>query len=202
MKKFIVFEGLDKSGKSTQIKKYKSYLEEKGYEVSLYGTWEGCPILQEFKSLITDKDRDIDKYTELFLYKAARRELFTKCIVPDIEDGKIVLVDRFTDSTLVYQGALRKISVPKLWAINNIVTDYEHPDHVFIFDISKETFLKRMNCNLDRMEAALVDNYEVASNIYRDLGLIREDTHLIKEASIEETYKEVITYSQNHLEDF
>jgi dTMP kinase len=102
---FITFEGIEGSGKSTHIALLAAYLQEKGLSVCLTREPGGTKIGERLRSLILDlQSNDMDPKTELFLYLASRTQHLTEIIRPALNDGKVVLCDRFTDATLAYQG--------------------------------------------------------------------------------------------------
>ncbi len=126
---FITFEGLDGSGKTTQIKLLYNYLSGKGYDVVSTiepgGTRLGKKIR---KILLNTKGVEISPKAETFLFLASRTELVSKVIVPAINEGKIIICDRFFDSTMAYQGIARGLGKEKildmsLWATGNLVPD-------------------------------------------------------------------------------
>ena len=104
---FISFEGGDGSGKSTQIQILREFLEERGYDVILTREPGGTPISEKIRSIILDKaNSDMDDMTEALLYAAARAQLVSQIIRPALEEGKVVICDRFVDSSMVFSDSL------------------------------------------------------------------------------------------------
>jgi dTMP kinase len=105
---FITFEGGEGSGKSTAIRKIVAELEKEGHEVVLTREPGGTPISEEIRNVILDKkNTDMDPRTEALLYAASRRQHIVQKILPALKEGKIVICDRYLDSSLAYQGGAR-----------------------------------------------------------------------------------------------
>lgn len=140
----ISFEGIDGSGKTTQINLLKRYLEEKGYEVLVTREPGGTRISEKIRSVILDPENTaMWEITEMLLYASARAQLVHEVIKPAIESGKIVICDRFIDSSLAYQGYGRQISLDYIIKVNNIALDGIMPSLTFFLDIPPEAALKR-----------------------------------------------------------
>ena len=154
--KFIVFEGGDKSGKTTQIKLLKEYLKKNGHIVFLTREPGGTSsiIAEKIRSIILDKDhKEMHARTELLLFLASRAQHVEEIIKPAIEEGKIVLSDRFDGSTFAYQGVARKLNLKEIRKINNWAKDNIKPDLVIYIDISPEEAKKRKrNEKYDRLD--------------------------------------------------
>lgn len=141
---FITFEGIEGTGKSTQISKVKEYLESKGYEVFLTLEPGGSRIGKELRKMLLHVDnKDIAPTTELFLYLADRAQHIAQVIRPELEAGKVVLCDRFADSTVVYQGYGRGLDVGVLRQLNEVAVDGLWPDLTILLDIDPEVGLER-----------------------------------------------------------
>ena len=105
---FITMEGADGAGKSTQIEKLKDYLSNKGYDIILCREPAGTVISEAIRTVILNREfTEMGNMTELLLYASARAQLVEEVIRPALEDGKIVICDRFVDSSAVYQGVAR-----------------------------------------------------------------------------------------------
>ena len=157
--KFIVFEGGDKSGKTTQIKLLKNYLEKRGNTVFLTREPGGTNsiIAEKIRNIILDKNhKEMYARTELLLFLASRAQHVEEIIKPAIKRGEIVLSDRFDGSTFAYQGVARKLDLKIIEKINNWSKDYIKADVVIYIDISPEEAKKRKrnekNDRLDREE--------------------------------------------------
>ena len=116
---FITFEGNDGSGKSSVIEAIKLELEKRGYDIVYSREPGGSKIAEKIREVILDKDNmGMDDKTESLLYAASRREHIMKTILPALNDGKIILCDRFLDSSLAYQGYARGIGIDNVYEMN------------------------------------------------------------------------------------
>lgn len=150
---FITFEGIDGSGKTTQIKLLKEYLEKKSKEVLAIREPGGLTFSEKIRAILLDKSTEINDFTELLLFEAARSELTQKVIKPALAEGKVVICDRFFDSTTAYQGYGRGINIDDVQFINNFATQNLVPDITFYLKIPIETSLIRnIEKEKDRME--------------------------------------------------
>jgi dTMP kinase len=138
----ISFEGIDGSGKSTQARKLYEFLKEEGYEVSLYRDPGSTPLAEQIRELIINYA--MDPITELLLFESARSSLVWEKIFPDLTSGKIVIVDRFIDSTTAYQGYGREINLGTVSILNHIATRGRKPDLTFILNLPLELALQRL----------------------------------------------------------
>lgn len=143
MKGFLIsFEGIDGSGKSTQARKLYEFLKEEGYEVSLYRDPGSTPLAEQIREVIINYA--MDPITELLLFESARSNLVWERIFPDLTSGKIVIVDRFIDSTTAYQGYGREINLGTVSILNHIATRGRKPDLTFILNLPLELALQRL----------------------------------------------------------
>ena len=141
---FITFEGGEGAGKTTQARKLKEYLEGKGYEVVLSREPGGTPEAEKIRDLLVQRDSgNWTPMTECVLFFAARQMHIETLIKPSLALGKIVICDRFTDSTRAYQGYGRGFDLSKIEAVNDLVIDNFEPDLTLIFDLPVEEGLKR-----------------------------------------------------------
>ncbi len=143
MKGFLIsFEGIDGSGKSTQARKLYEFLKEEGYEVSLYRDPGSTPLAEQIREVIINYA--MDPITELLLFESARSSLVWEKIFPDLTSGKIVIVDRFIDSTTAYQGYGREINLGTVSILNHIAIRGRKPDLTFILNLPLELALQRL----------------------------------------------------------
>lgn len=152
---FISLEGIEGCGKTTQGKLLSEYFSGKGREVVLTHEPGGTAIGDRIREiLLLPEHTDMSYITELLLYNAARAQHLSQKVIPALESGKIVITDRFTDSTVAYQGHGRGIDIPLITSINNIATSGLKPDLTILFDLEAETGLSRnRNANkIDRLE--------------------------------------------------
>ena len=108
MNNLIAFEGVDCSGKSTQIRLLENKLSKDNVSYSIYREPGGNPLSEKIRDILLDKSINIDNKAETMLFLAARAQLIVENIIPDLEQNKLVICDRFCDSTLVYQGYGKK----------------------------------------------------------------------------------------------
>ena len=167
---FIVMEGPDGSGKTTQINLLKEYLEEAGYECLITREPGGTVIGEEVRQLILNPEhKEMSPVTEMLLYAASRAQLVHEVIGPALEEGKIVISDRFVDSSIVYQGIARKLGISTVSAVNAPGIGIYRPDGIFFIDLSDAEGLRRKKeqKNLDRMEQEGIDFHHMVSEGYR-----------------------------------
>jgi dTMP kinase len=163
---FISFEGSEGSGKTTQISRIAERFEKEGFEVVVTREPGGTEIGESIRHLLK---HDVSASlmfpeTELLLFAAARAQLVREVIIPALDAGKIILSDRFLDSTTVYQGVARQISSEPIQAINNFAAGDLMPDLTVVLDIPTDIGLKRIKHRAtdlpDRMEEESVEFYE------------------------------------------
>ena len=160
--RFITFEGGEGCGKSTQVKRLKAALEAEGVEVLLTREPGGTWLSEEIRHLIKDQETDAPcDRSELLLFLAARAQLVKNVISPALEKGVWVISDRFSDSTLAYQGYGRGLPLEAIWLANDFACDGLKPDLTFLLDVSPEVSHARMhgreaatNTTADRIERA------------------------------------------------
>ena len=143
---FITFEGGEGAGKSTAIKRIVEKLTSEGYEIP-----GGTPIAEEIRNVILDKKNTaMDPRTEALLYAASRRQHLVEKVIPALKEGKLVLCDRFIDSSLAYQGGAREIGIDNVYNMNLFATEGMLPDLTILFDIKPEEGLARIAANSQR----------------------------------------------------
>ena len=161
---FFTFEGIDGCGKSTQLAGVAEALRAKGRKCLVTREPGGPPISERIREILISPDNaQMCDEAESLLYMAARAQHIRERIKPAIDAGEIVLCDRFEQATFAYQGAGRGINVNHLRAINNFATDGVTPDLTFIFDVSVELSMERLNKigkGRDRIESAGSDFFE------------------------------------------
>jgi dTMP kinase len=141
---FISFEGIEGSGKSTQVHLLQTSLEQQGHEVIVTREPGGCPIANAVRSILLDPANHVMvPRAELLLYAAARAQHVEEIIRPALDAGRIVLCDRFIDATMAYQGAGRGLDEALLTAINGQATGGLIPDLTLLLDMPVETGLAR-----------------------------------------------------------
>jgi dTMP kinase len=136
---FITFEGIEGSGKSTQLRR----LAERIPGVVVTKEPGGTPLADRIRAILLDSTARIDPVAELLLFAASRRQNVVEVIRPALERGATVLCDRFTDATLAYQGFGRGLTLDQLRTLNSWATDSLIPDVTFLFDLPEEEGLAR-----------------------------------------------------------
>ncbi|OGP13712.1 MAG: dTMP kinase [Deltaproteobacteria bacterium GWA2_54_12] len=158
---FITFEGIEGCGKSTQLELLKAHLEKKGRAVFSVREPGGTLLGERVRSvLLNGTEEGIDPWAELFLYEACRAQLVAKVIRPALAQGKVVLCDRFFDSTLAYQGFGRGLDVEKIEGLNALATGGLVPDLTFLVDCAEEVGLKRAWARINASMGAREDRFE------------------------------------------
>ena len=176
----ITFEGIDGAGKSTQIKKLVDYLNDLGTEVVTLREPGGTEVAEKIRHILLESRHEISPIGELLLFSASRAELVQEVIIPALANSKIVILDRFFDSTTAYQGYGRGIDLELLRSIISISTCGITPDITFYLDITPEEALKRKFAEkslplafdseeLDRMERSGVEFYRKVRQGYLDI---------------------------------
>ncbi len=145
---FITFEGPDGSGKTTQLRRAAAVLREHGLEVVTTREPGGTEIGDQIRTVIMNmKNKDMDPRTELLLFNASRAQLVEELIRPSLAAGKIILCDRYADSTMAYQGYGHGLDKAELRRLLNFATGGLKPDLTLLFDISAEAGLRRRQAN-------------------------------------------------------
>jgi len=160
--KLITFEGIDGSGKSTQIQLLEAEFEKLGISYKTFREPGGTKLSEKIRTILLDKE-NIELYSnaESLLFAAARAQLTAEQIKPAITKGEFVICDRFTDSTIAYQGYGRGLNINNLELMNTIATDGLIPDITFILDIDPQKATERLKTvNPDRMEATGIDFFK------------------------------------------
>lgn len=161
---FITVEGPDGSGKSTQIEYIKGYMQANGYESIFTREPGGTPISEKIRAIILDNaNKELAPMTEAFLYAASRSQHVSQLIRPALERGRIVVCDRFVDSSIAYQQYARGlgecVSIINEYAISGCI-----PDLTILLKIDPEISLARLNGPSDRLES---ENLEFHKAVYR-----------------------------------
>lgn len=141
---FITFEGVEGSGKTTQIQRLKRYLTRKGFSCKVTREPGGPPISEKIRKILLDPDhKKLTPFSELLLYEAARAQHVVEIIEPLLKKGTIVLCDRFNDATVAYQGYGRKLDLHLIQKLNRIASQGIKPDLTFLLDCPSDMGLKR-----------------------------------------------------------
>jgi len=191
---FITFEGADGCGKTTQLNLLKNYLEDKGYKVVLTREPGGKGLGEKVREILLNYDGDVSDRCESFLFLADRAQNIDIIVKPAIEQGKIVLCDRHTDSSVAYQGYGRGLDIEQINILNNLATGGKKPDLTLVFDVDVETSMARVGNEKDRMENSGNEFFNRVRNGY--LELAKKEPQRIKVVdstkTIEEIHKNVV----------
>lgn len=153
---FITFEGTDGTGKTTQIQYLKEYFEAQGREVVITREPGGTPVAEKIRQMLLDKNNVMDDIAEAYLYAAARAEHVQSVVLPALRAGKVVLCDRFVDSSVAYQGYGRQLGADYVRKINEQAVAGCMPDRTYLLVLKMEDAEKRVvsRGEKDRMESA------------------------------------------------
>ncbi len=148
---FITLEGPEGSGKTTAVEAAVKQLEKMGYQIVRTREPGGTPIAEQIRNVILDKNNTaMDPRTEALLYAASRRQHLVEKVWPALKEGKIVICDRYLDSSLAYQGGARDLGIDNVLNINLFATENTWPDLTLLFDIKPEIGLQRISANANR----------------------------------------------------
>jgi dTMP kinase len=149
---FITFEGIDGCGKTTQAGLTYRYLLTRGYKVKLLREPGSTETAEKIREILLDKKLSINSVTELLLYEAARAEITSKEIAPELARGNVVICDRFYDSTTAYQGFGRELDIRMVRGLHKVAVGDIVPDLTLLFDVDLKTAVSRRDKNPDRLE--------------------------------------------------
>ncbi|MHB8063314.1 MAG: dTMP kinase [Ruminiclostridium sp.] len=199
---FITFEGTDGSGKTTQIMLMEKYMREKGYEVVLSREPGGTKVSELIRDLVLDPENtEIVPLTEMILYAASRAQHVAQVIKPAIEAGKIVICDRYVDSSYAYQGGGRGVDLKMIADVNRVAIDGMSPDITFFLDIDPEIAIKRRidATGADRIEKEKMDFHRRVYDGYRKMALLFPDR--IKTINADKSINEISSEINEYLEE-
>jgi len=171
--RLITIEGLDGAGKSTLAGALADELRQRGPRVRLLREPGGVPAAERVRELISDPDLMLDRRAEALLFAAARAQLVAEAVVPLLEGGTWVLLDRFVDSSLTYQGAGRGLGVEELRAVNRFATGGLAPDRTLLLRIDPavgRARLQRRGHAPDRIERESEPFFATIASAYDDLA--------------------------------
>ena len=182
---FITFEGGEGCGKSTQSRLLLKKLEQQNVPVVLTHEPGGTALGNELRRTLKRKrDSSISSQAELFLLAASRAQLVADVIRPALEEGKVVLCDRFTHSTMVYQGYGRGLDFTAIKMVNNMATRNLNPDLIILLDISPEQGLARKRSLKDRFELEDLSFHRRVREGYLKMAAAEPDRWLVIDASL------------------
>ncbi len=193
---FITFEGIEGCGKSTQAKLLAEYLRNQGKVVFLTREPGGPKISEQIREiLLSTKNNEMLPETEVLLYMASRSQHTGEWIIPALEQGKIVISDRYYDSTLAYQGAARRIERKLIDSITKFATFGLKPDITFLVDLPAEEGLSRISYkNADRLEKESLEFHKKVRKGFFEIAKIEKNRYIIIDGrdSVEKIHKEIV----------
>ena len=150
----IVFEGVDGAGKSTQLKQLAGWLSSQGHSVVTCSDPGSTELGMQLRALLLGQhSTPIHMRTEMMMFSTARTQLVEEILKPALSAGKMVLLDRFVLSTIVYQGHAGNLDPAAIRSVNHFATDGLEPNLTLMFDLDVETSLQRVGSSPDRMES-------------------------------------------------
>lgn len=198
---FITFEGGEGTGKTTIIKELDAYFKSKNYDVIETREPGGIEIAEKIRQIILDvNNKNMDYRTEALLYAASRAQHLAEKIIPALENNKVVLCDRYIDSSLVYQGIARGLGVENVLAINKFALSYM-PDITFFIDVEPRICFQRLKDvqrEMDRLDLESMEFHETVYKGYLQIAdmykkrIVRIDGH--------RTLEEIIEDIKNHID--
>ncbi|MBI3549111.1 MAG: dTMP kinase [Elusimicrobia bacterium] len=191
---FVVLEGPDKSGKSTQAKRLVDDLRQDGLKVIHTREPGGTSFAESIRKILLDTKHKVDPMAELLLYEAARAQHTRDVLVPSLEDGAVVVCERYTLATLVYQGRARGLEEAMIRQLNRLATGGLRPDLTLVLDIPQGEFGRRdKRRKHDRMERETVLFRSKVREGYRALAK-REPRTVLLDASepVDRVEKEIL----------
>jgi dTMP kinase len=200
---FITIEGPEGSGKSSVTKKVAEMLERDGEQIVMTREPGGTPIAEQIRNVILDKaNTKMDPMTEALLYAASRRQHLVEKVWPLSKEGKIVISDRFIDSSLAYQGGARGLGIDRIYDLNmTYATEGYSPDLTLLFDLEPEIGLARIAANasreVNRLDLEKIEFHRQVRQTFLDLAKRFPERFVVIDASksfdevVAETYKVV-----------
>ena len=199
---FITLEGPEGSGKTSAVKLVVARLQKEGYEIIQTREPGGTPISEQIRNVILDvNNTKLDPRAEALLYAASRRQHLVEKVWPAIKEGKIVICDRFLDSSLAYQGGARGLGVDEILNINLFATENKWPDLTLLFDIDPRIGLERIaknaNREVNRLDLEKLEFHQKVRETFLKLAELYKERFVIIDASksidevAEATYKAI-----------
>lgn len=189
----IILEGIDGCGKTTQAKMLEEYLNSKGIMCKLFREPGGLESSETIRDLLLHTDFDFDPITEVLLFSSSRRELITKKLLPFLEQGGVVILDRFISSTVAYQGYGREIPIDTIDTINDIVIDSLDPYPIteILIDIPIDIAASRMSDEKDRIEDQEESFFLKVRDGYKELWECSDDV-VDGSKSVSDVHKDIL----------
>lgn len=198
--KFIVLEGPDRCGKSTQAKLLYNYLIAKGFDVVLTREPGGTPTAEKIRQIVLEPQLDVRPMAELLLYEASRAQYTQEKILPALQEGKMVICERYTMSTCAYQGYARGIDLDVIHTLNKIATTGLQPDLTLVFLMSDKYFSARGEYLFsDRLEREDKEFREHMRHGYKRLVEQTPNAHLVQaDDDVDSIHQRVVHLLEKH----
>lgn len=201
---FIVFEGGEGTGKTTAIESIYDWIQEKDLKCIKTREPGGIKISEEIRQVILDKDNTkMDGRTEALLYAAARRQHLVEKVIPALNEGYVVLCDRFIDSSLAYQGFARGLGIDEVMSINKFAIGEYMPDLSILFDLEPKIGLERISTSgereINRLDLEKIDFHEKVREGYNKV--YKENRHRIVKINAEQSKENVLKEIKKILEN-
>ncbi len=185
---FVTIEGPEGSGKSSVTKEVVKLLEKDGEQVVLTREPGGTPIAEQIREVILNKENTaMDPVTEALLYAAARRQHLKEKVWPLSKEGKIIISDRFLDSSLAYQGGARGLGIDYILEMNQFATEGYYPELTLLFDIDPRIGLARIAANkgreVNRLDLEKIDFHDSVRQTFLDLAKRFPERFVVLDAS-------------------
>ena len=182
--RFVVFDGPDGSGKSTQFRRFCTYLNGHGIDPCQVREPGGSTIGEQIRKILLDPANvEMDVRCEMLLYMASRAQLVATRIRPALQRGQFVIADRFISSTVAYQGTAGGVPVEEILAVGHAAVAGLVPDLVVIFDVDQEVAGTRLNPLLDRIESRGANYHRVVRGGFLDQAKAAPDRYAVIDAS-------------------
>jgi len=191
---FIVFEGLDKAGKTTQINLFREFLQKRDVPFLFTREPGGTEVGEKIRTLLLDPQNNMNPMCEALLYAAARSELVKTVLKPSIESGQNVVCDRYVDSSIAYQGFGRELGMDRVRDLNVFATGGLMPDLTIYLSLSVSEANSRTSGAKDRIEGAEADFHERVHRGYQTLYTLEPHRFCVIDAKkdIEQVHKEIV----------
>jgi dTMP kinase len=173
--KFITFEGPEGSGKTSVIKGIKQYFDDNKIDYITTREPGGIRIAEDIRDIILNRDNvEMDARAEALLFAAARGQHLAEKVIPALQEGKIVICDRFIDSSLAYQGHARGLGIDEVYAINKFAIGDVMPDLTIFIDVPPKVGLKRVFDNIRKVDRLDLEDITFHEKVYEGYQLLAE----------------------------
>jgi len=201
---FITFEGVEGCGKSTVAEKIYEKLLKENYPIILSREPGGVKIAEQIRKIILDKNNvELDNRSEALLFAASRRQHLVEKVWPALKENKIILCDRYIDSSLAYQGGGKELGVQQVLDINLFATENTLPDLTVLFDIDPRLGLERIDKNskreVNRLDLESLKFYDKVRKTFLDLAKTYNKRYVVIDAS--KPLEDVINETYNIIKD-